>query len=147
MIKSKTIINKANNYLSPQIIEHKKNFDICLLKSRSCLWTDTNAVFIYFAFQSIQDPLPKKLLLKNNMYFIQVLYSESCKLSTSNSHCRFCWHIDKYAYCTVKAVSTSNSHCRFCWHVVLVWIKSRLADLCSWKFWFVFYCVWSSLFL
>ena len=41
MVINSTNINKANNHLSPQSTEHKKNHDVCHWKSKSWLGTGT----------------------------------------------------------------------------------------------------------
>jgi hypothetical protein len=44
MVKNSTNINKTNSYLSPQLIENKKDHNNCQWKSRSYLETGTTSM-------------------------------------------------------------------------------------------------------
>ena len=46
MVRNSTNINKTNSYLSPQLIEHKKDHNNCQWKSRFWLETGTKNVWV-----------------------------------------------------------------------------------------------------
>jgi hypothetical protein len=83
MVKSKTIINKANNYLSPQIIEHKKDFDS---------W--------HMLFEVQTDPVFRQ----TQMLFSFILPFKASK-TLSPKNCFWKITCTLYKYCTVKAVN------------------------------------------
>ena len=49
MVNNYTNINKMNNYLTPQIIEHNKDHEMCRWKST--FWIETDTKMWYNKFQ------------------------------------------------------------------------------------------------